>query len=330
VGRNVDLFKFEIATAVVSVGLIAGLPSANALEQLPQYPIGVGTVYDSFYSPAPGFTLYLYNLNLSDSSFRDFNGNAAFNHFNLGVNAEAVRPLYVWDAQFLGARPVTWVSLPVAYFDGRIDLGGGFSIGNSDWMLGDMSVAQGLSWHFGPNWSAEASLEVFLPTGPYSTSLNHPFNFGSNIVTFYPNVGVTYWNHGTNDTFSFKFQDIASTENPATHYQNGNAVEMDFGGGVGLGRFGVNQNLGLDIVGFALIQTSGDSGAGAAAMGAVGQKSQLFGLGPQIRYNFEHGGLALKWEHEFDAKGLPQGERIWAQTAFPLSGHEKPLETPLK
>jgi hypothetical protein len=209
----------------------------------------------------------------------------------------------------------------MAYVNGRIDLGGA-TIGNDDILIGDMSIAQGLSWHFGPNWSAQASLEIFLPTGPYSTS--RVFNFGANVVSFYPNAGVTYWNHETNDTFTAKLQYIMSTENKATHYQNGNSVEMDWGIGIGLGRFGLNKNIGIDLVGFALIETGEDSGPGAA--GSPTKKTQLFGVGPQFRYNFEHGGFAIKWEHEFGAKGIGEGERLWAQTAFPLSFGPKPIE----
>ncbi len=320
---------WNLATRVAAVsGFLAVISTANAFEQPPQYPIGVGTVYDSFYSPVPGLTGYLYSANLSDPTFKDFNGNSQFNHFNLAVNAIAGRVVDVWDAQFLGARPITWATLPVAYMNGQIDLGGGASIGNSGVYLGDMSIAQGLSWHFGPNWSVSAAFEVFLPTGPFSAS--RTFNFGSNIYSFYPSIGATYWNHDTNDTFTFKIQDIFSTMNNATQYQNGNAIEMEGGAGIGLGRFGLNKNFGLDVVGFALVQTDGDSGAGAAAVGALGQKSQLFGIGPQIRYNFEHGGLALKWEHEFDAKGFSQGERVWAQMAFPIAFGGTPAETMYK
>jgi hypothetical protein len=318
------------ATAAVAiVAALAGASSAaNALEQPPQYPIGVGTVYDAFYSPVPGLTAFIYSLNMSDASLRNFYGEASPPNSSLAVNALALRILNVWDAQFLGARPITWGVVPVAYFNGTLDLqnAGLGVIHEGDWMLGDTGIGQGLSWHFGNNWSAQVSLEVYLPTGPYSTAVNHPFNFGSNMVTFYPNAGVTYWNHDTNDTFSYKLQYIVSTENPATHYQNGDSVEMEGGAGIGLGRFGLNKNLGLDVVGFALMQTEDDSGPGMAP----GQKSQLFGLGPQIRYNFEHGGLAIKWEHEFDGKGICQGERVWAQTAFPLFGAEKPIEPPLK
>jgi hypothetical protein len=311
------------ARAAALSGCLAAAPAANAYEQPPQYPIGVGTVYDSFYSPVPGWTGYIYNANLNDPTFKSFSGNSQFNHFDLGVNAVAGRLLYVWDTTVFGARPITWATAPVAFVNGQIDLGGGASAGNSGVYLGDASIAQGLSWHFGPNWSASAAFEVFLPTGPYST--DRTFNFGANIYGFYTELGATYWNHDTNDTFTFKFMDIASTINPATQYQNGNAIEMEGGAGIGLGRFGLNKNLGLDVVGFAFVQVEGDSGAGAAAVGALGQKSQLFGLGPQIRYNFEHGGLAVKWEHEFDARGFSQGERVWAQLAFPVTfGPEKP------
>ena len=316
------------AAAAILAGLLGASSAANALEQPPQYPLGVGTVYDAFYSPVPGLTAYIYSLNMSEASLRDFNGNAFPPNSSLGVNALAFRMLNVWDAQFLGARPITWGCVPVAYFNGTLDLQavGGPLLHESDWMLGDVAIGQGLSWHFGKDWSAQASLEVYLPTGPYSTAADHPFNFGANIVTFYPNVGVTYWNHDTNDTFSYKFQYFASTENPATHYQNGDSIEMDWGAGIGLGRFGLNNNIGFDVVGFALVQVTDDSGPGVAP----GQKTQVFGVGPQIRYNFEHGGLAIKWEHELDAKGIPQGERIWAQTAFPVFGAEKPIEAPLK
>lgn len=254
--------RVTAATALLG-GLLAVSSTANAMEQPPQYPIGVGTVYDAFYSPHPGLTAFLYSLNMSDDTLRDFHGSQFPPNSSLAVNALAFRLLNVWDAQFLGARPITWGVVPVAYFNGTLDLQsvGGPVIHEGDWMLGDAGIGQGLSWHFGKDWSAQVSLEVYLPTGPYSTAANHPFNFGSNMVTFYPNAGVTYWNHDTNDTVSYKLQYIVSTENSATHYQNGASIEMEGGAGIGLGRFGLNKNLGLDIVGFALNQVEADSGA---------------------------------------------------------------------
>jgi hypothetical protein len=314
------------ATAILG-GLLAASSPASALEQLPQYPIGVGTVYDAFYSPVPGWTAYIYSLNFTDG-FKDFKGDKFPPNSSLAANAIAFRPLYVWNAQFLGARPISWASVPVAYFDGTLNLQsvGGPLIHETDWMLGDASLAQGLSWHFGKNWSAQASLEVFFPTGPYSTAANHPFNLSSNVVSFYPNVSATYWNHDSNDTLTLKFQYITSTENTARHYQNGDSVTVEGAAGLGLERFGLNRNLGLDLVGFALTQIEDDSGTDVPA----GRRSELYGLGPQLRYNFERGGLAVKWEHEFDGKGVCQGERLWAQTAFPLFSAAKPMEAPLK
>ena len=66
--------------------------------------------------------LILYSLNMSEASLRDFNGSAFPPNSSLGVNALAFRMLNVWDAQFLGARPITWGCVPVAYFNGTLDL----------------------------------------------------------------------------------------------------------------------------------------------------------------------------------------------------------------
>jgi hypothetical protein len=311
------------ATAILGSLLAASTP-ATALDQLPQYPLGVGTVYDAFFSPVPGWTAYFYSLNVTDG-FRDIKGDKFPPDSNIAVNAITARTLYVWDAHFLGARPISWVTVPVAHFDGILNRGGSVTH-ESDWMLGDATLAQGLSWHFGKDWHAQASLMVYLPTGPYTTARDHPFNFGSNIVSFYPSVSATYWNRDSNDTLTVKFNYITSTENTAKHVQNGDAVEIEGGAGLGLERFGLNKSLGLDFVGFALTQIEDDSGAGAPA----GRRSELYGLGPQLRYNFERGGVAIKWMHEFGGKAAIQGDRIWAQTAFPLFSAAKPIEAPLK
>jgi len=40
--------------------------------------------------------------------------------------------------------------------------------------------------------------------------------------------------------------------------------------------------------------------------------------GPQVRYQFAKGGIALKWLHETSAENRPEGDRFQLQFAVPL------------
>jgi hypothetical protein len=49
-----------------------------------------------------------------------------------------------------------------------------------------------------------------------------------------------------------------------------------------------------------------------------GHRSKVVAVGPQVRYQFAKGGIALKWLHETSAENRPEGDRVQLQFAVPL------------
>ena len=91
-------------------------------------------------------------------------------------------------------------------------------------------------------------------------------------------------------------------KNPATNYETGNILNLE---GVIAKNFG---RLGMGVTGYAMIQTTPDSGAGAM-LGSF--KSRVFGAGPSVSYTVGNpvNGLTFigKYYQEFDAKNTFEG-----------------------
>jgi hypothetical protein len=176
-----------------------------------------------------------------------------------------------------------------------------FQTGDTNLAPGDMAFAPLiLGWNAG-NFHWNFSLFGFAPTGDYSTrqlantSLNH--------WAIMPRLAATYFDPKTGwqvdgaVVYSFNF------ENPATDYESGDILNLE---GVIAKNFG---RLGVGVTGYAMIQTTGDSGAGAR-LGSF--ESRVFGAGPIVTYTIGNpaDGLTLigKYYKEFDAKNTFEGE----------------------
>jgi hypothetical protein len=59
-----------------------------------------------------------------------------------------------------------------------------------------------------------------------------------------------------------------------------------------------------------------------------GHRSQVFAVGPQVRYTFAKGGIAFKWLHETSADNRPDGERLQLQFAVPFESEEAGQSAP--
>jgi hypothetical protein len=161
-----------------------------------------------------------------------------------------------------------------------------------------------LGWNAG-NFHWNFALFGFAPTGEYSTrqlantSLNH--------WAIMPRLAATYFNPKTGwqvngaAIYSYNF------ENPATDYKTGEILNLE---GAVTKNFGP---LGVGAVGYAMIQTTPDSGAGAR-FGAF--ESEVYGAGPLITYSM--GGLTLlaKWYAEFGAENTFEGNVVDAAATF--------------
>jgi hypothetical protein len=175
-----------------------------------------------------------------------------------------------------------------------------FRTGDTNLALGDSAFAPlVLGWNAG-NFHWNVGVFGFAPTGDYSkkrlanTSLNHWAVMNRIAGTYYdPKTG---WQVNGAAIYSVNW------ENPATDYETGNILNLE---GAIVKNFG---RLGVGAVGYAMIQTTGDSGSGAR-LGSF--ESQVFGAGPMLSYTLGDPRNPLtflvKYYQEFDAKNTFEG-----------------------
>lgn len=347
--RHIRNLKPSFTALAAAIALAAPLDPAMALQRgAPQYPIGVDTLYAANYPPIPGLFLFGYGLHYNIDNVRDGQGRKIFNGFNGSVTGVALKPTYVWDTTILGARPVTFLVFPFLHRDvsagsvntyapppvpGQIPfsfINAGRS-GQRNFGLGDVTVSQNLNWKFGQGWSFNLGLDVWVPVGDYDK--DRFFNIGStNYWTFYPSAAIT-WRSPENHHVSFKAQYGFSTKNrqngpdaltpsgqSLAGYQSGQHWILEGAAGIG-----ITQSIGLDLTGYALIQTTSDKQNG---IDKPNSKSESYGIGPQLRINIGPGAIAFRYQREFNVKNGPQGDRFWVQAGIPLWVPQKPAQEP--
>jgi hypothetical protein len=175
-----------------------------------------------------------------------------------------------------------------------------FRTGDTNLALGDTAFAPlVLGWNAG-NFHWNVGVFGFAPTGDYSkrqlanTSLNHWAVMNRIAATYFdPKTG---WQVNGAAIYSVNW------ENPATDYETGNILNLDGAITKNFGRWGVGA------VGYAMIQTTGDSGSGAR-LGSF--ESRVFGAGPIVTYMLGDPRNPLtfiaKYYQEFDAKNTFEG-----------------------
>ena len=156
-----------------------------------------------------------------------------------------------------------------------------------------------LGWNAG-NFHWNVGVFGFAPTGDYSkrqlanTSLNH--------WAVMNRIAGTYFNPKTGWQVNGAAIYSVNWENPATDYETGNILNLE---GVIAKNFG---RLGVGVTGYAMIQTTGDSGAGAK-LGSF--ESRVYGAGPILSYTVGNpaNGLTFigKYYQEFDAENTFEG-----------------------
>jgi hypothetical protein len=165
-----------------------------------------------------------------------------------------------------------------------------------------------LGWHSGNFWW-NLGVFAFAPTGEYdrdslaNTSLHHWAEM--------TRLAGSYFNPKTGFQATGAAVYSVNWENPTTDYETGNILNLEGS---------ITQNLGalgLGGVGYAMIQTTGDSGAGAK-LGSF--ESKVYGLGPIVTYTLGEGPAALtllaKWYAEFDAENTFEGNTVDVAATF--------------
>lgn len=309
-----------VRLAALALGLALSVTGreATALETgLPAYPIGVETLYPAAFPPVPGVFINFYALQYSINNVRDAEGRKVFTRFEGDVTAAALRPFVVWDTEILGARPVTFITLPVFYRDvsAAVDVptpAGPLTVfegGQTRTGFGDVSIAGLLSWHRPGGLSWTAGFETFIPTGDYRA--RQAFNIGvTNTYTFYPQASVT-WRPAGNHHASLKLMYGIPLRNESTDYRSGQHIIAEAAVGIG-----ITETIGLDLTGYALFQTTDDDAPGRSFPN--GNRTRLYGVGPQLRVNVGPGAFSVSWQREFGARNAPEGDRFFFRIGLPL------------
>lgn len=166
-----------------------------------------------------------------------------------------------------------------------------------------------LGWNSGNFWW-NVGVFALAPTGEYdkrnlaNTSLNHWAEM--------TRLAGTYFNPKTGFQATGAAVYSVNWENSATDYETGNILNLE-----GSITQNLSQALGIGGVGYAMIQTTGDSGAGAK-LGSF--ESRVYGLGPIVTYTLGEGPAALtllaKWYAEFGAEHTFEGNTVDVAASF--------------
>lgn len=166
-----------------------------------------------------------------------------------------------------------------------------------------------LGWNLG-QFHIVGALAFYAPTGSYDRQ--RIIDTGDNRWAIEPDVGLTWLDERTGRHFSVFTGYTFNFENTSTHYLSGQEFHTDFVFAQGLPR-----NWLVGLVGYALQQTTGDSGSGAI-FGAY--RGRVFGLGPLIGRTLVIAELpatfTLKYYFEFAAQNRATGNELWFNTTL--------------
>jgi len=184
------------------------------------------------------------------------------------------------------------------------------NVGDTNLALGDTAFAPlVLGWDAG-NFHWNFSLFGLAPTGDYD--VNQLANTSLNHWAIMPRLGATYFDPRTGWQLNGVFVYSWSFKNPETEYETGQILNLE---GSVVKNFGP---LGLGAVGYAMIQTTGDSGAGAR-LGSF--ESRVYGIGPILTFTTSADPnksltVLVKGYHEFDAEHTFEGNVVDVAASF--------------
>jgi hypothetical protein len=213
---------------------------------------------------------------------------------------------------FLGGNYGFGVEVPVGYFSAEATIYPlRFDRSASAFGFGDLAlVPLLLGWRSG-DWSANFALTLIAPTGEYNE--NQPVSLSKH---FWALDGAYSGSFLTERGFdmSFSLGYTVNRENPDTHYKSGDVTHLD----LALGQY-LSPRFKAGLVGYAVVQVTGDSGAGAL-LGPF--KSNIYAAGAALEYDPRIGGKdvswQLRWYREFDAQNHLAGNAVYLTTDLKL------------
>ena len=299
---------FRVGASAVLLAAICRSPVYATEGGNQEYPLGVNTVLPGLLPP-PGHAAFLdYFQFYSVPIVTDGSGRKIPANFHLNLEVEAGRALYSWPVDFgdfgITSGAVVQVGNGSLHVDGESD--GRLALG--DTLLQPIILGYNSPDHTLFAW---VDADLWLPTGQFSTK--DLFNVGLNRLEVAPSAAVTWFPNQRIQaslfaTFEIPFKDSA------TQYLSGKSIAFDYG----LDYQPVSQwkRFHVGVGGYAFQQVTPDRINGA--LYNDGNYGRVVAIGPQLRYDWPMGGIALKWQHEFAAENRTQGDVIWLQTAVPL------------
>ncbi len=301
--RSPHSFPFlGIAALVVSLGG----PSAAASENgAAHYPTGTNTVVPAL-MPPPGESLWLnYLTYYTADRFNNSNGASSVPGYLVNAEAEAARLLHTW----ISVDGVAWTSgLVLIATDANLNVPHASGSGGG---LGDLVIQPVLLTAAFGNLHVLGGFDVSLPTGNYSK--DKLVNPGLNYTTVAPQLALTWL---PTKEFELSLFSIAgfNSKNQQTQYTSGDYFDIDYS--IGYRPVASLRALQCSVAGYWFDQFTDDQLNDRQFLD--GHRSKVFAVGPQVRYQFAKGGIALKWLHETSAENRPEGDRFQLQFAVPL------------
>jgi hypothetical protein len=275
--------RLLIAAAILSAGALLQAQSAH-------YPAGVEGIKAASLPP-PGWYLRDYNyLYLAN----DFPGGPP--DFDLTAYVQAPRLIWISPFKVLGAYYGADVLVPFVYQD--VEVG---TFQEDEFGLGDVFVEPiTLSWHLN-RFDVSLGYGFWAPSG--DSDLAHPASPGKGYWTHMLTAGAT-WYLDADKTWAISALNRyeINQENPDADLTPGQVWTLEGGVSKTLGK-----TVDVGLIGYAQLQTTSDSG-----VGAVSDKDQVLGLGPEVNIFVPKIGLfaSARYVYEFSANNRPEGHTI--------------------
>ena len=283
-------------------------PAAATEGGSQEYPLGVNTVLPALLPPPGHAALLNYFEYYSAPVVTDGSGHKIPANFHLNVEVEAVRLLYSWPVH-LGNFGIT------SGIVGTVENGSLHDEGQSDGRLafGDTLLQPIIIGYNSPDHTLFAWVDndIWVPNGQYATK--DLFNIGLNRLELSPSATVTWFPSERIQASLFATFEIPF-KNHADGYLSGKSIDIDYG--LDYQPVADWKRFHVGVGGYAFQQVTPDRVNGVIFNN--GNYGRVLAIGPQIRYDWKMGGVALKWQHEFDAENRSEGDVVWLQASVPL------------
>jgi hypothetical protein len=252
--------------------------------------------------PPPGVYTLVYTGAARYDRLRDDGGHRIGPpDFKISVGLVVPRVVWIANETVAGGQLAFHSLLPL--LDVKVTAGGASKHSTG---AGDAVVGAGIGWHHSQALHSVAGVDVYLPTGSYSTT--DPSSLGKHHWTIEPVYAVSLIDPAGLNADMKVMWDI-NGRNHATDTRSGQAVHADFDAGWGFGN-----GWAAGASGYVFEQVGSDSGPNSAQ-----GKSRAMALGPSVRY-LGSGGLLVtaKFQKEFAVRNRPEGTQFYVKATLPF------------